>query len=80
MVVAETPRTALRDVSAGASDAVVPTLALPPQAGHHSSIVDFSPRQTQIQAIRAAGLSRAYALEWKGATAETKGRSLAPKL
>jgi poly(3-hydroxyalkanoate) synthetase len=71
-VIADTPRTALRDFSDGTADAVVPTLVLPPQAGHHSAIVDFSPRQSQMRAIRAAGLTRAYALEWKGATAETR--------
>jgi poly(3-hydroxyalkanoate) synthetase len=71
-VIAETPLTALRDFSDGARDAVVPTLVLPPQAGHHSAIVDFSPRQSQMRAIRAAGLTRAYALEWKGATAKTR--------
>ena len=72
-VIAETPLTALRDFSDGAGgDPVVPTLVLPPQAGHHSAIVDFSPRQSQMRTIRAAGLTRAYALEWKGATAETR--------
>jgi poly(3-hydroxyalkanoate) synthetase len=71
-VVAETPLTVLRDFTDGASDDVVPTLVLPPQAGHHSSIVDFSPRQSQMRTIREAGLTRAYALEWKGATDRTR--------
>ena len=71
-VIADGPLTALRDFSDGSEAAVVPTLVLPPQAGHHSSIVDFSPRQSQMQAIRAAGLERAYALEWKGATGATR--------
>ena len=75
-VIAETPLTALRDFTDGATDAVVPTLVLPPQAGHHSSIVDFSPRQSQLRTIREAGLTRAYALEWKGATAETRGAGI----
>ena len=71
VVVADGPLTALRDFSDGSRAGVVPTLVLPPQAGHHSSIVDFSPRQSQMQTIRAAGLERAYALEWKAATPET---------
>jgi pimeloyl-ACP methyl ester carboxylesterase len=55
LLIADGPLTALRDFSDGApDDAVVPTLVLPPQAGHHSSIVDFSPRQSQMQTIRAA--------------------------
>jgi poly(3-hydroxyalkanoate) synthetase len=71
-VIADGPLTALRDFSDGSDASVVPTLVLPPQAGHHSSIVDFSPRQSQMQTIRAAGLERAFALEWKPATAETR--------
>jgi poly(3-hydroxyalkanoate) synthetase len=71
-VIAETPLTVLRDFTDGAADRVVPTLVLPPQAGHHSSIVDFSRSQSQMRTIRAAGLTRAYALEWKGATAATR--------
>jgi poly(3-hydroxyalkanoate) synthetase len=71
-VIADSPLTALRDFSSGGADAgAVPTLVLPPQAGHHSSIIDFSPRQSQMQTIRAAGLERAFALEWKPATAAT---------
>ena len=50
---------------------MVPTLVLPPQAGHDSCIVDFSPTQSQMKVIRAAGLERAFSLEWIGATAET---------
>jgi poly(3-hydroxyalkanoate) synthetase len=71
-VIADGPLTALRDFSDGSQADVVPTLVLPPQAGHHSAIVDFSPRQSQMQAIRATGLERAYALEWKGATDATR--------
>ena len=71
-VIADGPLTALRDFSDGSESPVVPTLVLPPQAGHHSSIIDFSPRQSQMQTIRAAGLERAFALEWKPATAATR--------
>lgn len=63
---------ALRDFSDGSRARVKPTLVLPPQAGHHSSIVDYSTEQSQIDTIRRAGLTRVWALEWVGATAETK--------
>ena len=54
---------------------VVPTLVLPPQAGHDSCIVDYSPDQSQMQTIRAAGLAAAcYALDWVGATPGDEGR------
>jgi poly(3-hydroxybutyrate) depolymerase len=68
----ETPIARLRDFSAGSRARVVPTLVLPPQAGHSSCIVDFSPRQSQMRTIRAAGLTRLYALDWIGATRATR--------
>ena len=71
-VVLECPVAALRDFSQGSRKQVVPTLVLPPQAGHSSSIVDYSAEQSQMQVIRAAGLERAYSMEWIGATQDTK--------
>jgi len=62
----------LRDFSQGSRKRVVPTLSLPPQAGHHSCIVDYLPEQSQLRAVRTAGLERAYAIEWLGVTKETK--------
>ena len=70
-VVFETPVARLRDFSQGSSDDVVPTLVLPPQAGHDSCIVDFQPRQSQMMTIREAGLTRAFTLDWVGAVAGT---------
>jgi poly(3-hydroxyalkanoate) synthetase len=71
-VVFETPAARLRDFSTALADSgVVPTLVLPPQAGHDSCIVDFSAEQSQMKAILAAGLERAFSLDWVGATAET---------
>ncbi len=67
-----TPLARLRDFTDGATDDVVPTLLLPPQAGHDSCIVDFSPEQSQVQVARAAGLTRLFSLDWVGATQETK--------
>jgi len=71
-VVLECPVAALRDFSQGSRKRVVPTLVLPPQAGHSSSIVDFSAEQSQMQVIRAAGLERSYSMEWIGAQQDTK--------
>ena len=51
--------------------ALVAALVLPPQAGHDSCIVDFQPRQSQMMTIREAGLTRAFTLDWVGATAAT---------
>ena len=72
-VVLDGPIARLRDFSNGdADDDVTPTLVLPPQAGHDSCIVDYSPTQSQMRVIRATGLTRAYSLDWIGATAATK--------
>lgn len=81
-IVFETPIARLRDFSQGAAtsgdptDDVVPTLVLPPQAGHDSCIVDFQPRQSQMMVIREAGLTRAFTLDWVGATRETSGTTI----
>jgi poly(3-hydroxybutyrate) depolymerase len=71
-VVFEAPVARLRDFSTPAARKMMPTLVLPPQAGHDSCIVDFSPDQSQMGAIREAGLERAYTLDWIGATPATK--------
>jgi poly(3-hydroxybutyrate) depolymerase len=71
-IVLEGPVARLRDFTAGADDDVVPTLVLPPQAGHDSCIVDFTPRQSQMRVIREAGLTRAFSLDWIGATPATR--------
>ena len=71
-IVREWPIARLRDFTDGATDRVIPTLVLPPQAGHDSCIVDFSPDQSQMQTIREAGLTRAFSLDWAGATQQTK--------
>ncbi len=51
---------------------LVPTLVLPPQAGHDSCIVDYSAQQSQMRTILNAGLTRAFTLDWIGATDQTK--------
>jgi poly(3-hydroxyalkanoate) synthetase len=70
-VVFESPIARLRDFSISRRGGVVPTLVLPPQAGHDSCVVDFSPEQSQMQTILGAGLAEAFSLDWIGATSET---------
>jgi poly(3-hydroxyalkanoate) synthetase len=62
----------LRDFGADDAGDAVPTLLLPPQAGHSSCIVDYSPEQSQVKTAKAAGLTRLYSLDWVGATDATK--------
>src|SRR3954453_477946 len=72
--VLSTPFAHVHDFSpAGAAADVVPTLVLPPQAGHSSHVVDFAPGQSQLTALLEAGLTRLFAMEWRPATAETRG-------
>jgi poly(3-hydroxybutyrate) depolymerase len=66
----------LRDFAPDCADPVVPTLLFPPQAGHSSCIVDFSPDQSQVATARAAGLTRLYSLDWVGATAATRNATV----
>jgi poly(3-hydroxybutyrate) depolymerase len=70
-VVFEAPIARLRDFSRSPSRGLVPTLVLPPQAGHDSCIVDYAPDQSQMRTIIEAGLSRAFTLDWVGATPQT---------
>ncbi|MBV9717619.1 MAG: hypothetical protein JOZ64_19760 [Solirubrobacterales bacterium] len=70
-IVFEAPVARLRDFSTSDDPGLVPTLVLPPQAGHDSTIVDYSAEQSQMGAILAAGLTRALSLDWIGATPET---------
>jgi poly(3-hydroxyalkanoate) synthetase len=76
-VVSSSSISRLRDFTPTGARAAVPTLILPPQAGHHSCIVDFSPRQSQVAIAIEAGLDRVFALEWLEATAETRHASIA---
>jgi len=75
-VVLEVPLARLRDFSISRKRGLVPTLVLPPQAGHDSCVVDYSAEQSQIGAILASGLERALSLDWIGATAETADASI----
>jgi poly(3-hydroxybutyrate) depolymerase len=75
-IVFEAPLARLRDFSTSLTSGLVPTLVLPPQAGHDSCIVDYSAEQSQMKAILASGLERALSLDWIGATDETKDASV----
>ena len=76
-VVLETPIARLRDFSTGGrARGVVPTLVLPPQAGHDSCIVDYSADQSQMRTILDSGLTRALSLDWIGATRDTADASI----
>jgi poly(3-hydroxybutyrate) depolymerase len=75
-VVFEAPVARLRDFTSSPGRGLVPTLVLPPQAGHDSCIVDYAPDQSQMRAIVDAGLRRAYTLDWIGATPQTCDASI----
>jgi poly(3-hydroxybutyrate) depolymerase len=72
----ETPIARLRDFSPARGSGPVPTLVLPPQAGHDSCIVDYSAEQSQMRTIIDCGLTRALSLDWIGATRETAQASI----
>ena len=70
-VVRAWPIARLLDYSAPSGTAAVPTLVLPPQAGHASSIVDYGRDQSQMMTLRDAGLDRLFAIDWLPATDQT---------
>lgn len=78
----ETPLMRLRDFTAEEDERLdtVPTLVIPPQAGHSSCIVDFAPSQSQINVIREAGLRRVWSLDWVGGSLATKDATIADYL
>jgi poly(3-hydroxybutyrate) depolymerase len=75
-MVFDAPLARLRDFSVSESRRIVPTLVLPPQAGHDSCIVDYSADQSQMRTIIESGLERAFSLDWVGATQQTKDASI----
>jgi poly(3-hydroxyalkanoate) synthetase len=75
-LVFETPIARLRDFSSSARAHQVPTLVLPPQAGHDSCIVDYSAEQSQMRTIVGSGLTHALSLDWIGASAATADASI----
>jgi poly(3-hydroxybutyrate) depolymerase len=75
-IVFEAPLARLRDFSTSRTPGLVPTLVLPPQAGHDSCVVDYSSEQSQMRTILASGLQRALSLDWVGATEQTKDASI----
>ena len=70
-VVREWPVARLLDFSESAETGLVPTLVIPPQAGHASTVVDHDAGQSQMITLRSAGLSSIYCLDWLGASRET---------
>jgi poly(3-hydroxybutyrate) depolymerase len=72
----EWPIARLRDFSGPHLREKVPTLVLPPQAGHDSCIVDYAPDQSQIKTALDAGLTRVFSLDWLGATHATKNAGI----
>ena len=75
-VVRAWPIARLLDYSAPCATAAVPTLVLPPQAGHASSIVDYGHDQSQMMTLRDAGLDRLFAIDWVPATDQTADWSI----
>jgi poly(3-hydroxyalkanoate) synthetase len=75
-VVFEAPIARLRDFSISARSGMLPTIVVPPQAGHDSCVVDYSPEQSQIGTILASGLERTLSLDWIGASQETADASI----
>lgn len=68
------PQAKLLDFST--SDSGAPVVILPPQAGHASTIVDYSAGQSQVRTAHSAGLERVFVLSWNPATPATSSSSI----
>jgi poly(3-hydroxybutyrate) depolymerase len=71
-IIAEWPIARMRDFSRPTTREKVPTLFLPPQAGHDSCIVDYIAEQSQVGTALEADLTRVFSLDWIGASEATK--------
>ncbi|MGO9311734.1 MAG: alpha/beta fold hydrolase [Syntrophobacteraceae bacterium] len=77
-----TPHRVIRESSAYrllefASDPYsVPTLILPPQAGHHSAICDLSRENSLVGTLLDNGVKSLHVVDWKPATHERANESL----
>ncbi|MGO9017827.1 MAG: alpha/beta fold hydrolase [Syntrophobacteraceae bacterium] len=54
----------------------IPTLILPPQAGHSSAVCDLSRENSLIGTLLDNGIKSLYAIDWKPATRELANESL----
>jgi poly(3-hydroxybutyrate) depolymerase len=61
----------LRDFSTAGTSGV-PVFIDPPYAGHSSNIADYAKGQSLVETLRAAGLNRVFAADWKAATEAMK--------
>src|ERR1039458_10237580 len=77
-VVLASPFALLRDFSAGDDD-VVPTLLIPPLAGHASCII-AKKGQSQAQLCITMGLAKVYSFDWLSCTDATKDTTEADRL
>ncbi|MFA4994518.1 MAG: alpha/beta fold hydrolase [Bdellovibrionales bacterium] len=66
------PAFTLRDFSTSYAKNEIPTLILPPYAGHASTIADFQKRQSLIETLLQKHLTRVFCIEWHAATQDTK--------
>jgi poly(3-hydroxyalkanoate) synthetase len=73
-VALELPSLRLRDFATKRSG--TPTLLCPPFSLHGSTIADFAPGHSLVEALRAAGVGRLFLAEWRSATAETRSLSI----
>ncbi len=53
-----------------------PIVILPPQAGHHSSIADYSPDQSLVKTCLKKTTKPVYVVEWKTSTLKRKNEAI----
>lgn len=70
------PIVRLLDFSTEPNSDVIPTVILPPQAGHAATIVDYTEHQSQVRTALSQGLTRLFVIDWRSATEATKNTTI----
>jgi poly(3-hydroxyalkanoate) synthetase len=73
-VAIELPSLRVRDFSSAAEG--IPTLLCAPFALHGSTITDFAPGHSLVEALQAAGISRLFVTDWRSASPDMRFLSI----
>jgi len=71
-IIYDKPAFILRDFSASFAANEVPTLLIPPYAGHAATMADHYKKQSIIETLLQNGLTRIFCIEWRDAIQKTK--------
>lgn len=71
-IIYDKPAFVLRDFSTSFAANEIPTLIIPPYAGHAATMVDHDKKQSIVETFLQNRLTRVFCIEWRDATQKTK--------